>query len=76
MHINHSSCKNDQGSILSFKNSILLRHVSCINFMFDPNFITILMNVGVVKFLSIITFGFLDLAVKLILCFLDKLLEY
>jgi hypothetical protein len=44
--------------------------------MLDPNFITIFMNIGVVKFLSIITFDFIDFAVKFILSFLGKLLEY
>jgi hypothetical protein len=44
--------------------------------MLDPNFITLLMNVGVVKFFAIITSNLLDLAIKFILCFLGKLLEY
>jgi hypothetical protein len=44
--------------------------------MLDPNFITILMNVGVVKFFTIITYILLDLAIKFILSFLGKLLEY
>jgi hypothetical protein len=44
--------------------------------MLDPNFITIFMNIGVVKFLSVVTFDFLDFAVKFILSFLGKFLEY
>jgi hypothetical protein len=44
--------------------------------MLDPNLVTIFMNVGVVKFLSIITSDFLDFEVKFILSFLGKLLKY
>jgi len=44
--------------------------------MFDPNFITILFNVGVVKLFSIVTPYLLDLDIKLILGILCKLLEY
>jgi hypothetical protein len=46
------------------------------NVMLDPNFITVLINIGVVKFLSIITPYFLDFAVKFLLSLLGKLLEY
>jgi hypothetical protein len=44
--------------------------------MLDPNLITVFMNVGVVKFFTIITSNLLDLAIKFILRFLGKLLEY
>ena len=44
--------------------------------MLDPNFITVLMNVGVVKNFTIITSNLLNLAIKFILSFLGKLLEY
>jgi hypothetical protein len=44
--------------------------------MLDPNLITIFMYVGVVKFFSIITSNLIDLAIKFILGFLSKLLEY
>jgi hypothetical protein len=44
--------------------------------MLDPNFITVFMNIGVVKFLSVVTSDFLDFAVKFILRFLGKFLEY
>jgi hypothetical protein len=67
--INHSSCERDKDSILYFYNSILLRCICCRHFMFYPNFITILMYVGVVKLFPIVTFDFHDIAVKFILCF-------
>jgi hypothetical protein len=44
--------------------------------MLDLNFITILMNVGVVKLFSIVTHYLLDFAIKFILSLLGKLLEY
>ena len=43
--------------------------------MIDSNFITISFNVGVVKFLSIVTSYLLELHLKFILCSLGKLLE-
>jgi hypothetical protein len=43
--------------------------------MFDPNFVTIFMRVGVVKLFPIVTPDFLTFAFKFILCFLGKLLE-
>jgi hypothetical protein len=73
MLINHYSCKSDQGHVLCFNSSILLRCICCRNFMLDPNFITVLMNVGVVKFLSVVTPYFIDFAVKFILSLLGKL---
>jgi hypothetical protein len=43
--------------------------------MLDLNFITIFMNVGVVKLFPIVTFDFLDFTIKFILSFLGKLLK-
>jgi hypothetical protein len=40
--------------------------------MFDPNIITILMYVGVVKLFPIVTSDFLDFTFKFILLFLGK----
>jgi hypothetical protein len=66
----------ERGSIFSFYNSILLRCICCRYFMLDPNFITVFMNVGVVKFLSVVTSNFLDFSIKFILNFFGKILEY
>jgi hypothetical protein len=50
--------------------------VCCGILMLDPNLITMLFNIDVIRLSFVVTSNLLDIAIKLILCFLGKSLEY
>jgi hypothetical protein len=73
--VQHGSCKSDQGLVLVFHYSILLRCVGGEEFMLDAFFIALFFNVHVLEFGAVVTSDLHNLSVVLPLSSSCKCLE-